>query len=168
MSKYITAIPDDLIQIFEQLDNNPNSLTVDNEVNLLELRIYELIKENDYPVMKLWIELKKKFDAYKRARKRADVQSALEALTDFDGLLSKGVVSSYKWDEIMRLIETRRKMIDTHVKAQLAEQEMMSMEAVRELITIYGKKISDVIRLHVPDKILQEQLAEAIIEVDIE
>ncbi len=168
MSKYLRAIPDDLIQIFEQIDSTPDSLTVDNEVDLLALRIYELIKENDYPVLKLWVELKKKFDAYKRARKKGDVAAGLEALSEFDGLLSKGIVSSYKWDEIMRLIETRRKMIDTHTKSKLAEQEMMSMEAVRELITIYGKKISDVIRDKVPDKLLQESLAEAIIEVEIE
>lgn len=165
--KYQNAVPDELKQIFEEMQNSDGTFTVDSEIKLLETRIYQLYMQ-EYPITKVWKELRTNWKDYKVAQKKGDVIKAQVALSTIDDIMDNKYITYQKWDEIMRLSEQRRRLIETNTKTELAKQEMISMQVLSELVANYGKRVTDIIKQFVPDKALQAQIADAIIEVEIE
>lgn len=166
-NKYKNAIPLELEEIFNDIEAAGGEFTVDSEIKIFEMRIYQLVK-SDNPTAKVWKELKSTWNSYKRAKRNGDANMAMEALKVIDILMDTKYITDNKWNDILQLSEQRRRLIETNTKNKLAEQEMISMQTLTDLVGNYGRKVTNIIKNYIPDIQVQEKIANDILEIEIE
>lgn len=143
--RYGKALPQRLGALWEESRSDPVKLELEDDISLVLVRINELISKLDAGESgSLWREALSTFEEFEQAqrlmqegRRNKDESviakastSAAEALTKHRTILKRGAADYAVWQEIVDLIEQRRKLVESQRKRQIEQLEMVATEQV--------------------------------------
>ena len=85
---------------------------------------------------------------FNRAKARQDVDGMTLALADVQRLITQGTADYASWREVGKLIDQRRKLVESEQRRLTLAHEMISRDQAMALLG----QIVDIIRRHVPDR----------------
>lgn len=140
--KYSTALPQRMIAAYEAATRDPELLDLKQSVALIDARLLDLLSRVDSGESgALWSETIKAFRALRRAYRGGDHIETMKAFGAMEIVIDSVMQDYAAWGEIQRLLDDRRKHIETQAnvalkgeKAITAEQLMAFMGAVMSLI----------------------------------
>lgn len=147
--KYSKALPDRLVQNYQDAINDPELLSLDAEISLVDARLVDLLSRVDSGESgSLWKTAQAVFFEFRRANASGDQEKMTVALTELNRILNLGVEDYRAWDEIGVAIEQRRRLVDSERKRRSEMEVLISSE--RQMLLIAG--ILGVIRDNVSDR----------------
>jgi hypothetical protein len=115
---------------------------------LLDALIQEVLDEyEDGGTPRLWRELSRTWRRAETARVGWDPRKWREAYVQLGMLIKRGKAQSDRYEKLIRLLENRRKLVDSELKRQYAEDNTFTFEEVEALYTGIG----EVVRRYVLD-----------------
>lgn len=147
--RYSKYMPERLLERYEQSVDDPELLNMRHELSLLDARLTDLLERVDTEEARaLWEEARKSHDEMKRMLLNEDYGGLMVALEKLDRSVGTGLADYDAWNEIEKLIEQRRKLVEAEQKRLVAMQQMVSSEQVMVLIAA----LVDTVKRHVPDR----------------
>ena len=160
--RYSKSVPARLSQSYEETLNDPRKLELSNELAVLVARNREMLSslysgESDG----LWMRLRNEKRVMEEARRRAEVArregdadaelryTTLQA-EHFNALLrlvEAGAKDGERWAELMRNVDTQRKLAESDRKRRVEEHQVATTE---EILAIMGAVLAIICR-HVTD-----------------
>lgn len=154
--RYSMDIPARLSQRYNEGRNDPELLSLREEIALTHARMSELLKKVDTKESgMLW---KKARDTYKDLRAAISAQDASKmtaCLLVLDETLSEGVSDYSAWEKVFSLVEQRRKLSESERKRLIDMRQIITVERAMAMIGA----ISGIIRKHVTDKVILAKIA---------
>ena len=90
---------------------------------------------------KLWRELSRTWRRAEAARVARDKKKWREAYVQLGMLIKRGKAQSDRYDKLIRLLENRRKLVDSELKRQYAADNTFTSEEVEALYTGIGELV---------------------------
>lgn len=142
-SKYL---PTRMLQTYEAALTDPRLLELHAEIALLDSRLAELLGKVDTGESgALWEALGAAYRDLQRARN--DAKAFAVALTVLGGLITQGAGDAAAWAEIARLVQDRRRLVESERKRQVEMQQMVSIQQGLALVAA----LADSVKRHVSD-----------------
>lgn len=150
-SKYLTAIPSRLRSGYEAARKRSDLLELNNEIALLDTRLADVLSRVDTgEAGKLWNDLQTALTAFQNAKAKglAGVPEMNSRLAEIEGLIHRGAGDWAAWHEISRLLEQRRKLVESERKRAVEQQEVITSQ---QAYLLFNALLS-VIHEHVTDR----------------
>ncbi len=146
--RYSRLLPGGLSQAYERSRNDPNLLSLRDEVAVLDSRLAELVgKLDSLESASLWKRLRETAAEVHSAYLSEDAQRLAAGLTEIDVLVKAGAESAEVWREIERLVDARRKLVAGESQRLVAMEAMLSTEQavalVRSVYSACAQEIAD-------------------------
>lgn len=149
-------LPTHLGEIYNEMLNNEDMLSLRSEVALIDTRLTEVIDElNTETGLVLWKKLKLMKSAYERHVRTRHQARAQEKLDEIFQIIETGADEFRKWNMILELIDHRRKTVESERKRLVENQEMMTAKEAMVMISA----IHDVIKKNVDDPAVKRKIA---------
>jgi len=153
-------LPEELRDQFAQVSSNGDRLSNSEQIALLDLRISQLCSRLDTAESgRRWREVRVAMRNLTGAMQSGNTDAVGEALNALHIAINRGVHDVDNWDEMMEVIETRRRVTETELRRVRSAQEWISTQEALDLITV----ISESVNAHVTDP-----TAKALIAADIQ
>jgi hypothetical protein len=134
---------------FEDAINDEQLGTLKSEIALLDTRIGEMLANVDTEQYgDIWKETHDGFHRLKSAIRGQDPTQTAAALNDLDAAIKRGYSDMSTWDNILKLIEQRRKLTDSERKRMVDLQQMITAEQSMLLVTTLMRAV----KTHVTDR----------------
>lgn len=133
-SKYLQV---GLLERYRVALADPNLITLQSEVALVDARIAELLEAvGQTGNTRLWRDAHAKLQAFKGAAGKGTeaVGAARVALTQLEEILNAGLQASATWDELADRLDLRRRLVDSETKRQKDLFQMISVDRVMQVI----------------------------------
>jgi hypothetical protein len=155
-SKYLPAR---MVAAYEDALADPELLDLNQSIALIDTRLVDLLGrvDNGEPG-KLWFNLRKAFSELDAAIRLKDTKVMAESLAALDELTRRGASDYAAWGEIGRLLEDRRKQVETKQRVELQGERAVS---ANELMTLMSA-VLHIIQSTVSDKQERIQIADGI------
>lgn len=123
-------LPARLYDKFVEAQNDPMLFELRGEVALVDVRIGELLQRVDTgESAEIWKRLDTTFQKLKGAiMGDGDAQAVVFALGELEKNITTGIGDWAAWAEIARMVEQRRKLVESERTHQKAMQQLMSYE----------------------------------------
>lgn len=123
-------------------------MTLTGELALIDARVAEqLAAIGTTGSAKLWGEARAKFEAFKVAgAQKGQLGSARVALEQLEGILEKGSAGSITWDNLLELLEARRKMVETESRRRKDAQETLSLRQGMGIVQLVAQVVRETVR----------------------
>ncbi|MFZ5785510.1 MAG: HGGxSTG domain-containing protein [Acidobacteriota bacterium] len=145
-SKYLPA---KLLDRYHAAVADETLLELRHEVALLDVRIGEILaKIETGESSQVWTGLRDALRTFMDALSRRDAVRMREPLQRMQDLVSKGAAEYSAWDDVVELLEQRRKLVESERKRLVEMQQMMTNEQAMVLLAV----VVDTIRKHVTDR----------------
>ena len=151
-------LPTRLAGRYQEAANDPDRLRLDAEIVLVDTLINERLSTLDTGESgRIWKELREAWKLYVTSRSMGPAGAAgmSDALDQIEHLIQRGSADYGARQEIMELIERRRRLVDSEGKRRVAAREMMTLEEAALLIHTIG----DSIVRNVPDPSARDAIA---------
>lgn len=147
--RYSKNLPTRLAARYQQAIDDPELITLRDEVALLDSRISEVILKIDTgEAGAIWKELRETYADMQAATRQGDSDGVKQALSSLNSLIKNGAADYQQWGEIATLIEGRRKLVESESKRQQILMTMMTAEQTMMLVSV----IQDVVMRNVDDR----------------
>ena len=147
--RYSKYLPARLAGKYLEAQNDPELLNLSGEIGLVEARIAELLEGVDRDAAgRVWAKIRTAFSDLELAIKSQDGAGTIANMTELDKLTRIGNRDYYAWEEITRLIEQRRKLVDSERKRRVDMQNMITADRAMLLVSA----IVGVVRDNVSDR----------------
>ena len=147
--RYSKQLPERLAERYQEALRDPELLALDEEISLTDSRIGDLLVRVDTgEAGSVWKQAQIAFVNFRSANTSGDQDKMRAALFDLENILTAGIDDYMAWDEIGRMLEQRRKLVESERK-RLMDMEMM-ITAERTMILI-GAVVA-IIKEHVTDR----------------
>ena len=157
--RYSKDLPTRLAGRFEEAINDSELGTLKSEIALLDTRIGEMLSNIDTEQYgDIWKQTSDSFHNLKAAVNSKDGSMMLAALNDMDAAIKRGYSDMSTWDNIIKVIEQRRKLTDSERKRLVDLQQMITAEQSMLLITTLMRAV----KTHVTDKRVLSAIANEI------
>lgn len=155
-SKYLPAR---MVAAYQAALNDPELLDLNQSIALIDARLMDLLGrvDNGEPG-KLWFSLRKAYSELDAAIRLKDAKGMVEPLAELDELTRRGASDYAAWGEIGRLLEDRRKQVETKQRVELQGEKAVS---ATELMTFMGA-VLHLIQSTVSDKQERIQISNGI------
>ena len=128
-AKYSKYIPTRMLEQHEAFLNDPERLSLVNEIALIDARIADLLTRVDTGESgRLWKRAKDAYSAYRKGVRDKDFEAQAVALNDLGVVLGQGVSDTAAWEEISRLVERRRRLADSERKRMVDAQLVLTVD----------------------------------------
>ena len=135
--KYSKELPDRLIADYQKSINDPEILALTSEISLTDTRIMDLLTRVDTGESgSLWKHARSVFMDFRSANASADQDKMTIALTELNRVLNLGVEDYHSWDEVGKLLEQRRKLVESERKRRTDMDAMITAE--RQMLLVAG------------------------------
>jgi hypothetical protein len=147
--RYSKLLPARLAARYEESLADDTLLELRNEVALLDVRISEAVQRASAGEGgQLWPELKNVLRDFLRGLTKRDSEGMRTPLQRMEQLIEQGAEETALWDEIVRLLDQRRKLVESERKRLVEMQQIITTEQAMTLLAV----ILDTIRRHVVDR----------------
>lgn len=147
--KYGNSMPVRLVQRYEEALSNPDLLSLNDEIALMEARIVELIEGLDTGgIGEIWKNLKKSQKTFQDALNKGDYFGMQEAFKTISETIQQGAGEQERWNSLQNAIFARQRLVESERKHL---QELGQMVSVRELTVVFASLVQ-VLREHITDR----------------
>lgn len=146
--RYSKYLPKKLLSLYQETLQSETLLDLKGELELIETRISDILSGLDAQESQIiWKNLQEAMKEYKSAKKKGDIVGATAALEQIDTLIFRGKNEYDKWNGLLQAIESKRRILDSQYKAQMALGTMISAEQVMLLVntilSVINKNVTD-------------------------
>jgi hypothetical protein len=142
-------LPYRMLSQYEASINNPELLALREEIAVLDARVSDLMSRVDSgEAGAAWKQAQETLIAINTAiaeQKTADLRIAL---TIMDKTVNRGLSDYFAWDEIWKLVEQRRRLVESERKRLVEMQQVIGVDRAMVLVAA----IIDVLRRHIADR----------------
>lgn len=157
--KYSKHLPPRLLTTYESAREDPDILSLNEEISLNESRIIDVLGRVDANESgALWDELARTAQEFKAARRAGNTERVGDLLEAMLKLIAKGKGDRENWREIGDLVERKRKLGESQLKLLTAKQEFIS----RQQAVLFVSQIIDVIKSAVDDPSVRRNIISGI------
>lgn len=143
--RYSKDLPTRLASRYEEALTDPDLLKLDSEIHLTDAFIRERLATLDTGESgRIWRELNAAWNEYDRT---TDPSEAARALFEVGRLIKQGVADYGARQEVLDMMERRRKLVDSEGKRRVQMQQMITAEGATLLVSA----IADAVMRHVSD-----------------
>ena len=143
-SKYM---PLHLLEKYHEAAQDTELLAVRQDIAMLDARIADLLGRVDTGLSaEIFEEAGKALNAYKTAKAAHDAVNAKVHMRTLEQLIFKGKTDYAAWEDVRRLMEQRRKLIETEMRRLEKMQQFITAEEVAALISAIGHTAKRVIK----------------------
>jgi hypothetical protein len=155
-------LPTRLAGRYEVAASDPELLKLDSEINLLDALVNERLATLDTGESgAVWRELADLWSEIEKARRSNSITSMLAVLPQIGQLVTRGQADQAARQEILDMIERRRKLVDSEDKRRVRAQQVMTAEQAAVLVSV----MADSVRRHVDDPDVRAAIARDIAAV---
>lgn len=149
LGRYSKDLPTRLAGRFQKALDDPQLGNLKAEIALLDTRIAEMVAGLDTQQHGMvWETVGDARNAIKAAMRSGKADQMIAAYDYLDDVINSANSDMEIWDEVVRLIEQRRKLTDSERKRQVDLEQMITAERAMLLVSA----LMGVIKEHVTDK----------------
>ena len=146
--KYSKYLPDRLMERFLASTSDPDILSMQSEIALMDARIEDLLGRADTGESgATWTRALKEFMELETAIRTGDSAEAAGWLNALRETIDKGLDDYHNWQEIQQVGESRRRMVETERKRLETIQAMIpvsdAMLLMRAIVESVKRRVSD-------------------------
>jgi len=142
-------MPQHLYERFEEARQDPDLLSVRNDLALMEARLTQLMERIDEGASEqCWRDLKERFGDLKRARRIHDKDAEEMALAKIEDTIERGERDTDTWEDVRKTIELKVKLSQAELKRLMAMNQILTVE---NAMTLLGRVV-DAVKRHVQDE----------------
>lgn len=155
-SKYLPAR---MAAKYREAQNDPDLLSLHDEVSLIDARLADLLKRVDTGESgEMWGTLRKEWQEFLLVRASGDIPKMHIAIGRLDAIMERAITDHLAWAEISEKLEQRRKLCESESRRLVAMRQMINQEQA----LLFVGAIVDIITRHVPDK---QALSQIVVEL---
>lgn len=145
--RYTSFLPDRLKGRYQEAAADADLLALHEEVALTDARLADVLKRVDRgDSADLWKQLKRAMDDLENMRSLGLPDSG--PLSELKRLIARGIADWAAWDEVAKLLEQRRRLVESERKRLVEMQQTITAERAMALLGV----VYDVVTRHVEDK----------------
>lgn len=142
-------LPNRLAEKYQEAAKDPELLNLRHDIGLIDARMSDVLSRVDTgEAGSMWRQAKDYFNAIQAAVAESDPIKMRISMNQLDETLGKGLGDWAAWNEVIGLVEQRRKLVDTERKRLVDMNQMITTEKAIMMITA----ITNIIREKVKDK----------------
>lgn len=154
--RYSKDLPTRLAARYEEAANDPDLLQLDSEIHLTDAMIRDRLSTLDTGESgRLWKALKQEWSAFAAARRTGDTAAMTVSLAQIEALINRGVADWSARQEILDMVERRRKLVDSEGKRRVQMQQMITPDRAMLLVSA----LADTVMRHVSDADIRAAIA---------
>ncbi len=147
--RYSRYLPERLIERYQESSNDSELLALRSEIALTDTRLADLLSRVDTGESGvLWKSAQSVFLDLIAANASSDREKGTTALNDLNRILNLGVDDYLAWDEIGKMLEQRRKLVESERKRLTDMEQMITAERAMVLLSA----VVAIIKEHVTDR----------------
>lgn len=143
--RYASSLPTGILDRYKEAASDPDLLDLGAEIALIGARIGDVLAGLDDQAPRATWELLAK--AWKKYRTAPDGVTSAQALAQVEQLISDGLDQAQAWQEIVDLVDARRRLVESDRRRLVELQQHMTYEQAMTLVAF----LSDSIKRHVTD-----------------
>ena len=133
--RHSKILPKRLLADYQASRDDPEKLVLEAELAVLDARTSDLLLRVDTGESgRLWGQLRKAWTAFETARRANDPVALVTATHALGDLITAGYADWAAWDEVMGLIERRRKLVESERKRLTDERHVITIDAAMSLM----------------------------------
>lgn len=133
--RYSRYLPMDLRKQYEESKHDPELLSHQPELRLMDLHLQKLLSTLNTPEnLEAFVRAREAFEEFKKSQREKNAAAMKHALDKLDLLFTVGIQSGSVWEEVREVIEQRRKLLESETRRIKDQQTTMSSEQVLALI----------------------------------
>jgi hypothetical protein len=146
--RYVKSLPSRLAAQFEESESDPELMSLKAEVALIDARVADLLlNAHEGGAHSVFADISKAWKQLQYANKDKDKQKINDAIRAMNEAINAGRSEALVWEQINKLIETRRKMVLAEGKRlQMLDQFITVQEAnvfMATMVAIVVREVSD-------------------------
>jgi hypothetical protein len=146
--RYSRHLPVRLSERYRESQHDPDLLNLQHEIALTDARITELVERIDVDgAGQLWQGLGYAYGELKTAHDDDDPEALEISIRRIGQLIHRAQSDTEAWDEVVPLVEQRRKLVDSESKRRVQMQQMITADQAVTLVAA----LTDAVRRHVDD-----------------
>lgn len=172
-SKYVNVLPKSVLEIYRQVENNPDYLKLKDEIELIDSRLVQLsgqiaTRTSSQIFEHLTTEIQRFDQANRRLNRASNIQDesvreremnkhrqeAAEAMANLRQHIRDGSREWWIWNDILNLIENRRRVVETERKLLIDMQMLIKLEDV----AVLADALMASVRENVKDKDVRQRI----------
>jgi hypothetical protein len=147
--RYSNVLPTRLLARYRESLNDPELLNGRAEISVVDARLVEVLTGLDSAgSAQLWRALRDAYRALQTAQRTRDPSALRLALAEFGAIVERGDGDRAAWDEVIRLVGVRQRLVESERKRLVEMQQMITATEAMTLVTA----VSDAVRTHVTDE----------------
>lgn len=160
-------LPKRLIDRYAAGLDDPDLLELRPEIALLDAHLSELLDALDIGSHgDLWDDLGALWDRYQTAVREGDRKSQQTLIPEIAAVVETGADVNGTWRQVVRLMEQRRKMVETEQRRLTAAQQMVTVEQTLALMTAYVMGVRTAVERHVGARTFRQIMTDVSLEFD--
>ena len=142
-------LPARLLARYETAISDPDLLELRDEIAVTDARLSDVLTRVDRGESgQMWRELKTRWDAHLNARAEGDMEAERATLDEMGNLIQRGMADDAAWGEAMRLIDQRRRLVESERKRRVELQQVLTADQAMVMVTT----LIDAVRRNVKDQ----------------
>lgn len=151
--RYSKDLPSHLMERFEQALSDPDLVDLRRELALTDAEMSACLREMEKtPAREVWMHLHEAAAIFRRARSAGDLDEMTSSLELILGVIEQGIEAEKHWMKIDRLIERRRRLVESETRRELASSQELTYDSVTTLFAALTQAVRD----SVPPKLAEE------------
>lgn len=147
--RYSKHLPARLSSRYHEAQADVKLLELREEIALTDARLADvLVRVDTGESGALWKLLRAAFDHFKRASSLQDGDGMAAALYDIERLIERGTSDYAAWHEVSKLLDQRRRLVESERKRVIEAQLVMTIEEANVLLAA----MTNAIQRHVQDR----------------
>lgn len=147
--RYSKVLPGKLLDRYNDAQSDDTLLVLADEVRLLDARLQSVLSEVDAgSSAELWVKLKRAWAGMQKASVLGDEDALNQHQFELSQIIARGGQEYAAWSEVYKLLEQRRRLVESERKRMIEMQQMITSEQAMAMLAV----ITDTIRRHVDDK----------------
>lgn len=147
--RYSKHLPTRLAAKYEEAAADTELLALRQDIALLDARLEDLLGRVDTgEAGKLWQDAQSAFGKFRMAYELKEPKRLRAALVDLERAIGRGASDYAAWDEVTRLLEQRRRLVESERRRLVDMQQMITTERAMVLLAA----VVETVREHVTDR----------------
>lgn len=147
--KYSKYMPARLLEQYGQSQTDSELLAAREDIALVDARIADVLGRVDTGESgHLWREVRSAYKILVQAMRSQDTEAMSMALRELDQLINRGNTDYAAWNEVLRLLDQRRRLVESERKRLVDMQQMITAERAMTLVAL----VVEAIRKNVTDR----------------
>ena len=151
--RYSKVLPARMQQSYQEAAGDDDLLALRAEIALIDARIQDVLKRVDSGESgKVWQDAQAAWLGFVAANEAKDGQKRQKHAGELDRLIRRGVSDSLAWSEVTRLLDQRRRLVESERKRLVDLQQMITAERALVLLTAVLAELKDSVTKHTDKK----------------